>query len=205
MKIVFWPDRDHRVPAGFTRSFGQKMKTLIVYYSLSGNNKALADFLQQKLECDAYSIKEFRRRTRFTILLDALMHRTPRIALHDLHLREYELLLFVAPVWAGHLATPLKAFIKHNRDEFQAHALITVCGGHPGQREKIAAELHDLTGKDAETVAELALTDLPGIDKRKMIDYRLTGKDLEYFVPAIDQFIGRARGARIVSYKSQPV
>lgn len=182
------------------------MKTLIVYYSLTGNNKTLADILQQKLHCDTYAIKEIRRTTRFSILVDTLLNRTPRIALHDLNLKQYDLLVLIAPVWAGHIASPLRAFIRHNREELQTHALITLCGGHPGQREKIAAELHDLTGKDAETVAELALTDLPGIDKRNLINYHLTAKDLEYFTPAIDQFLGRATGATITpSYRPQPV
>lgn len=181
------------------------MKTLIVYYSLTGNNKTLADLLQQKLQCETYAIKELRSRKKWTTFLDILLHRTPRIALHDLHLLQVDLLLFVAPVWAGRLATPLTAFIKHNRDKIRRHALITVCGGQPGQREKIAAELYDLTGRDAETVAELALTDLPEIDKKNVINYRLTAKDLGYLTPAIDQFLGRATGVTVISYKPHSV
>lgn len=177
------------------------METLIVYYSLTGNNKTLTDLLQQKLQCETYAIKEFAPRKKLTIFLDILFHRTPRIALHELHLKQYDLLIFVAPVWAGRLATPLAAFLKHNRNEIRKHALITVCGGHPGQREKIAAELHDLTGKDAETVAELALSDLPEVDKRNLLNYHLTAKDLEYLAQAIDQFIGRAIGAKFISYR----
>jgi flavodoxin len=54
------------------------MKTLIAFYSFSGNNKLLAGYLQKKSGSDLQQMAELKHRTGFTIQLDILFKRTPK-------------------------------------------------------------------------------------------------------------------------------
>jgi flavodoxin len=168
------------------------MRPLIVYYSYSGNNRTLALYLQKKLQCDAMAIQEYRPRKKMTIFLDVFLHRTPRISNPERSLQDYDQLILVAPVWAGRIATPLKTYLLQQYDAIRSFSLITVCGGHAGQREKLNAELIRLTGKDPDTVTELALTSLPAVNKNNIMSYQLTGDDLQTFAPAIKAFLEHA-------------
>ena len=46
------------------------MKTLIVYYSFTQNNEALARMLQTRLDCEMLKIETVKRRSTFSIFLD---------------------------------------------------------------------------------------------------------------------------------------
>lgn len=51
------------------------MKTLIAYYTLSGNNKKLADYIKEKYNCELLEIKEKKKRKTFSIILDLIFKR----------------------------------------------------------------------------------------------------------------------------------
>ena len=66
------------------------MKTVIVYYSFSGNNESLAKELRLRFGCDIIKIIEQKRRTGFTILLDLIFNRESKILEPDIFLDEYK-------------------------------------------------------------------------------------------------------------------
>lgn len=169
------------------------MKTLIVYYSFTQNNDVLAKNIQRKLGCDIHRIEEKKRRTGFTILLDIIFNRTPEIVEYYHPINLYEHYIFIGPVWAGKIASPLRAFLSEEKDVIKRYSFITVCGGNAGQAEKIKKELVKIVGHAPDVLTELWVNDLLPDDRKNTIKYtsgyRLTEMDLETFRPKIDKFL----------------
>ena len=88
------------------------MKTLIISYSFTGNNGKLANKIARILDADYTVIKETKNRTLFTILIDLLLNRIPPIKKLEKQFELYTNLIFVAPIWFGKIATPLRALFK---------------------------------------------------------------------------------------------
>lgn len=147
------------------------MKTLVVYYSLSSNNELLAKEIARRLSCDILKIEEVNRRTKFTILFDKVFSRIPKLKSYDIDLSEYRDFIFISPIWAGAVASPLKAFLMREQQHINHYSFISVCGGREGQREKIVEELMNLTHQDPEKVTELWITDLIPSEKREDIEF----------------------------------
>jgi len=150
------------------------MKAIIVYYSHSANNEALAHELKIRLGCDLVRIEEEKKRTGFTILLDLLLRRDPKIKKPNVFLSNYNTVVFIAPIWDSQIATPLKTFIKMEREHIKNYAFITVCSGREGQHEKITNQLTQLTLKKPIIVTELVVKDLLPSDQKNKIHYATT-------------------------------
>lgn len=169
------------------------MKTLIVYYSFTRNNEMLAKALQQRLECDIHKIEEVKPRKNISIFLDLLFNREPTIRPTPCLVSLYDQCIFVAPIWAGKIASPLKAFLKEEKYHINRYSFITVCGGNAGQKEKLVKSLTQLLEQPPGAVQELWINDLLPKDKKNTIKYtsgyRLQSGDLKKFDPAIDKFV----------------
>ncbi|HCW07122.1 MAG TPA: hypothetical protein DGG95_07140, partial [Cytophagales bacterium] len=129
------------------------MKALIVYYSHSANNESLAHELKVRLGCDVVKIEEEKRRTGFTIFLDLLFRREPKIKKPEVFLNDYSMVIFIAPIWGSKIASPLTSYIKMENGNIKKYAFITICG-HEGQGKMIADELTQLTGRKPIIVTE---------------------------------------------------
>jgi flavodoxin len=172
------------------------MKAIIVYYSHSSNNEALAHELKHRLGCDLLKIEEEKQRTGFTILLDLLFRRDPKIKKTNVFLSDYSTVVFISPIWDAQIATPLKTFIKAEREHIKNYAFITVCGGREGQHEKIVKQLSQLTLKKPIIVTELVVSNLSP-DKQKNIanylthpqikeeDFQVVKKEIQHFVNTV--------------------
>lgn len=169
------------------------MKTLIIYYSHTGNNEALANELRRRLDCELLKVVERRRRTNLTILLDLIFRRTPPIKPPDRDLTGYDRLILIAPIWAGRIATPLVAFIAREKERFEHYAFITLCTGPDGQLEKITDELRRLSGKEPKAVMELKINDLLLPEQRNKIKYatnfRVKKEHFAVFEQDIERFL----------------
>jgi multimeric flavodoxin WrbA len=58
-----------------------------------------------------------------TIILDLLFRRTPWIEPLDKAPREYDHIIFVAPVWDSKVANPMQALIKRERENISRYSL----------------------------------------------------------------------------------
>jgi len=88
------------------------MNATIISYSHTGNNETLATRLAAALEAEHVRVAEERRRTMDTIVMDILFNRTPSVDFSAESIAQHDLMLFVGPVWMGHVATPLRACFK---------------------------------------------------------------------------------------------
>ena len=169
------------------------MKAIIVYYSHSANNEALAQELKVRLGCDLLKIEEQKKRTGFTILLDLIFKRDAKIKEPNVLLSDYHTVVFISPIWDAQIATPLKTFIKMEREQVKDYAFITVCGGREGQHEKITKQLTALTLKKPIIVTELVANDLLPFDQKNKIKYttpyRVTEEDFKALKKQIQNFV----------------
>ena len=169
------------------------MKTLIIYYSFSGNNEFLAQELQKRLDCDIQKIVELKKKTGFTILLDLIFKRNPKIKRSDFDLKQYDRFILAAPIWDGKIATPLRSFIEMEKDNFKEYSFITVCTGPDGQDKKITDELLQLIQKRPKAVMQLKINDLLPPERKNKIryatPYRINQRLLLAFEMEIEQFL----------------
>jgi flavodoxin len=176
------------------------MKPLIIYYSHTRNNQALALELQKRLQCDIEQITELKKRTGFTILLDLAFNRNPSIKNLNVSLEQYDHVVLIAPIWASKIASPLKSFLTLKGDSLKKYSFITVCSGVDGQEVKIKKQLIKLTGKEPAQVLELKIRDLLAPEQKGKIKYetpfRIREKDLVYFDKAIEEFVNNVSVAQ---------
>ena len=166
------------------------MRTLIVYYSYTFNNEKLAKVLQQKVHGDILKIEELKKRTAFTFMLDLLFGRHPAIKTDACLLADYDHVIFVAPIWAGQVASPLKTFLAGEKQKIKSWSFITACGGS-GQTTKIKNQLFKIVGSDPIAVAELPLSELLAASNNRVntTSYRLTDDDFAFFRLKLEHFL----------------
>src|SRR5690242_15926601 len=105
------------------------MKTLIVFYSFTGNNEKLTAYLQGHIGCDVSKLETMKKRTGFSVFLDIVFSRKPVIKSITHNLKNYDHVIFSSPIWAGKIAMPLNSFLGDNAKDIKDYSFITVCGG----------------------------------------------------------------------------
>jgi len=170
------------------------MKTLIVYYSFTGNNELIAHVLQERLSCDLVRIETVKKRTKFSIFLDFVFHREPAIRSLEVPLGEYDRLVILGPIWAGKIASPVRTFLRTQKHRINRYAFLTVCGGgQSAQKENVKNELTELLNLPPEAMAELWINNIVPPAKRNTIavsDYRMDDEDVNAFREELDGFVG---------------
>ena len=103
------------------------MKTLIAYYSHSGNNEKLAYELKERIESEIYQVCEQKERKTISILFDFLFKIKARLTTSPMSIKEYDNIIFVAPIWGGKIATPMRTFIEKEKNSLNKFYYITLC------------------------------------------------------------------------------
>jgi multimeric flavodoxin WrbA len=165
------------------------MKVIVVSYSFTGNNKALADSIAAEFAAEHINITESKPRTMGAIILDILFRRTPQVNPIADKVEDHDLVLLVGPVWMGQVATPLRAYLKRLKASPGQYAFISISGGALGPNPKLAGELEKRVGKKPAAVIDLHITDLlPSDPKPAMKDtsaYRLSDGDVKSLTDTI--------------------
>ena len=153
------------------------MNAAIVYYSMSGNTRYVAEKLAASLGADliplvpqkAYPDSGFKK-----FLWggkSAVMGEKPKLESYAFDSAAYDLVILGSPVWAGTFAPPLRTFLHQHRDDLKSKRLAAFfcCSGGPG---KVLEKLRDyLNGVCPEQ--ELILVDpkdKPSPDTDRAID-----------------------------------
>lgn len=176
------------------------MKVTLISYSLTGNNDALVTGIAAEFSAHHIKITEPRSRTYFTISLDLLLGRTPKIHLSEKSPEAEGLVVFVAPVWMGRIAFPLRACLRDLRKNLNTYAFVSISGGGdgPDSNPHLARELEKRTGKKPLAVINLHIADLLASDQKPtpetIENYRLQDEDIkeltEKVVGKLKQAIG---------------
>ena len=107
------------------------LKTLIVYYSRSGKSEIIAKDLQSKTGYDIDKI-EYSGKSKISFLIagfEAMLRKTVKIK-NTIHAPgEYDRVIFITPIWAGRMSTPIRSYMVENRANIKSYSLIAVCVG----------------------------------------------------------------------------
>ncbi|MNB86155.1 hypothetical protein D3C75_330920 [compost metagenome] len=160
------------------------MSVAIISYSFTGNNEALAVNVAKALSTTHIRIKEPKPRTTGAIIIDMMLNRAPQVKPAPDQLGTYDMLLFVGPVWMGHVAAPLRAYLKHLKSHPHRYGFLSISGGADGANPKLLQELRKRTGADPAVLLDLHIADLlpnkhQPADRQATSAYRLNSGDLE--------------------------
>lgn len=165
------------------------MKTYIIFYSFSGNNRKLAEGLAQSLNIGYSEIREREKRTILTIFLDVVFNRIPQTFETDQQINHYEHLIIISPIWFGKVASPLRAFFKECKGKIKNYTFVSLSAGANGKNTGIRKDLEKRTGFLPKTVINPLISEiLPSNLKssRKELDaYRLSTSDAKNIVKKI--------------------
>jgi hypothetical protein len=111
------------------------MKTLVVYYSLSGRTRAVAQLLTQELAADSEEIRCARYHPGYWVYVkgsyDSAAGRLPDIGKPERDPSHYDLVVVGGPIWAGHAATPVRAYLRQHAERFSKVAFVITHRGSP--------------------------------------------------------------------------
>jgi len=144
------------------------MKILTVVYSLSGNNKRLANYLKENTNCEIFEIKTNKKMGFFAFLKGLIFKKTPKLEEYKLDLKSYDKVIFVSPIWFGKLAFPLKSFFINEKSNIQNYSFLSICLG--GQKDKIKNELTSILSTKPLYVEEISFKRLIEANKIKLTD-----------------------------------
>lgn len=157
------------------------MNIAIVSYSLSGNNDRFAESLAKALLAEHIRIQPGKPVTNGSIALDLLFQRTPAVTPQPESLHRFDLLLFVAPVWMGQVAFPLRAFLRALKRQPKAYGFLSISGGAVNENPMVAAELARRTNAKPALVLDQHICDLlpqePKPTREDTAQFRLNGED----------------------------
>ena len=110
-------------------------KTLIVYYSLTGNTKFIAESIKEEIKADILAIKPKKELNPesssrfFWGGYQSSMKLKPKLEPFDIKTLDYDLIIIGTPVWAWNFSPPIRSFIKNTNLEGKKVALFSCSAG----------------------------------------------------------------------------
>lgn len=136
------------------------MRLLIVHYSRTGHTRAVAGEIASRLSADVEEIEDSRSRRGLLGYLrsgrEAYRKQVIEIRPPRKDPADYDLVVVGSPVWAGHVASPVRAYLSGGVRRFGHVAAFVTQGGSSGG-DRVLAEIANLCG--SELVASMAITD----------------------------------------------
>ncbi|MBR1471390.1 MAG: flavodoxin [Lachnospiraceae bacterium] len=131
------------------------MKTLVVYFSLEGNTEYVANRIKEKTGSDllklipkkAYHDKGFAKF--FWGGKSAVMAEKPELEPYDVHLSEYDRIIFGFPVWASNFTPPIRTFVEDNRSGLNGKKVAAFACQSGSGAEKALVKLAKTIGIDS--------------------------------------------------------
>lgn len=109
------------------------MRTAIVYYSMSGNTKYVADKIAEKIEADIVRIepvKAYPDKGAKKFIWggkSAVMGEKPQLRPYEFSADKYDRIILGTPVWASNFAPPIRTFIKENPEISEKKIAVFTC------------------------------------------------------------------------------
>ena len=108
------------------------MKTLVIYYSLSGNTQTVAEAIANTLKADINRLEDKHSRTgplgMLLTIYQVLFSRPGKIRFASTNPNEYDLLILGAPIWIMKLAPPMRSYILKEKNKFKQVAFFCTEG-----------------------------------------------------------------------------
>lgn len=113
------------------------MKILVVFYSLDGNTKLMAESISESVKGDLLELKPVKEITRNNFLKifaggkQAITKAEPELMPFDVDPKDYDVIFIGTPVWAWTYAPALRTFFKKVKLKDKNVALFCCHGGGP--------------------------------------------------------------------------
>lgn len=117
------------------------MNIAVVVYSLTGNNAKLARSLARALNMPCIEIQPDHPVKRGTIFCNLLFGGAPKSKPEPSSLASYEKVVFVAPVWMGMAAFPLRPYLSAAGKLKKPYAFFTIDGASEGGNPGLGKDL----------------------------------------------------------------
>ena len=140
------------------------MKTVIVYYSMSGNTAYTAEKIARELYADMIEIKpktQYPSKGIRKFLFggkSALMAETPELEPYDFEPGKYDTVILGFPVWAGSVTPPVRTFVRDNLSALKGKRVAAFACQSGAGAPKAFKKLSDCLGGER-LAATLVLTD----------------------------------------------
>jgi len=110
------------------------MKTIIVYYSLEGSTRKVAERLKEELNADLLELKPVKaikdNGSKFMLGGAQVMFKIcPKLTDYDFSIADYDRVVIGTPIWAGSYAPAVRTFIRDNELNYKVSAVFTLSGG----------------------------------------------------------------------------
>ena len=124
-------------------------KTLILYYSLTGNTRAGCEALQKELDATILEIKDLRKRSGkwgfFKTAFGSLFGRHTKIEPEKIDFTGYQNIILGSPIWTGKLSMAIRTVI--DRNSFEGKKVIIYTTTNAYEKEKYKEKARKLVRK----------------------------------------------------------
>jgi len=127
------------------------MKTIVLYISYAGHTKALALQKARELGADIEEITEVKKPFVLAGLFRALKRGRPKIQPIRANLDSYDIMVLLAPVWAGHPVAPFNSLIECLPSGKKVEVIMGSSGG--GTPESAEGTRAQITARGCEVTA----------------------------------------------------
>lgn len=118
----------------------KKTRAIVVYFSLEGNSKYVADVIAEYMEADTLRLEPAKDYPKGNVGKyfwggkSVVFGDKPKLLSYNFNANEYDLIIIGTPVWAGSFTPPIKTFLRENDLKNKKIALFACNSG--GDAEK---------------------------------------------------------------------
>jgi len=171
-----------------------RKRTLIVYYSLSGNTERVAKDLAARLDADLQQVRERTNRQGFRGYLraafDSLRERPASLVDVAKDAGDYELTIIGSPIWVGRITPAMRTYLESIRGRARNVAFFTTSGNT--DVEKVVPAMQTLV--DRESIASI------GFSSRELRDAACYENKLAALLAAVRPITARVNGGLAHAY-----
>ena len=138
------------------------MKTLVAYYSRTGNTERVAEALAKNLNADIGAIvSDTKGKGMGRLAMQAFMRTRAKITPTTKDAASYNLVIIGSPVWAGKMSSPIRAYLAQNKKKF-ANVAFFCTHGNPSSEgsAKMLESMEKLAGKKTAGMLDVAANDV---------------------------------------------
>ncbi len=149
------------------------MNSLVIYYSRSGNTRAVAEKLAGKLDADLEAIVCDRYSNGWLGYAragyDSLRKALPEIVPIKANLAAYDILVLGSPIWTSYPATPVRSFLAQHEALPDRVAVFFTQGGQSAPKDA-ARGIADLIAQEPAAVLSIMGTSVASPEADQQID-----------------------------------
>jgi len=148
------------------------MKILVVYYSRTGHTKKIGDMIADALKCDHEEIVDTKKRSGIwgwlTLGKDATKKDLTKIKPPKNNPSSYDMVVIGTPIHSWGLSSPVRTYIRENKDKFKNVAFFCTCDS--SGMERAFSDMEKESGKKPVDTMSITKKELKNRDYTKKIN-----------------------------------